>query len=105
MVILTSSFVVWLEETKYPWNPVKPTIDQTEKKQMMASRIVASVKETQIDCLALECDIVNEVQSVSGYGIKNDDDCFSIPVSVKCRLQPIVLPCKWVRNNNSPIVF
>ena len=51
LVILTSSFVVWLEETKYPWNPVKPTIDQTEKKQMMASRIVASVKETQIDCL------------------------------------------------------
>ena len=97
--------MVWLEATKYPWNPVKPTIDQTEKKQMMASRIVASVKETQIDCFAFECDIVNKDQSVSGYGIKNDDDCFSILVSVKCRLQTIVLLCKWVRDNNSHIVF
>ena len=42
----------------------------------------------------MECDIVNKDQSVSGYGIKNDDDCFSILVSVKCRLQTIVLPCK-----------
>lgn len=44
-VLLTSSFVVWLEATKYEWKPVNPTIDQIEKKQTMASRIVKSVKE------------------------------------------------------------
>lgn len=40
---LMSSFVVWLELIKYVWNPAKPRIDQTEKKQMTSSIIEAGV--------------------------------------------------------------
>ena len=43
---LTSSFVVWFEPTKYEWKPVNPTIDQIEKKQIIASKIVQKVKDT-----------------------------------------------------------
>lgn len=46
--ILTSSFVVWLDATKYEWKPVNPTIDQIEKKQIMASKIVGRVKDNSI---------------------------------------------------------
>lgn len=35
---LTSSFVVWLEVTRYVWKPASPMMDQTEKKHTIASR-------------------------------------------------------------------
>ena len=37
---LTSSLVVWLEVTRYVWNPASPSIDHTEKKHITASIIL-----------------------------------------------------------------
>lgn len=87
-VLLTSSFVVWLEETKYEWKPVNPTIDQIEKKQMMASRIVRSVKEATLDNEAL----CNE-QKYAHLLVSKDGSCILQNFRCICSTQGKLTDC------------